>query len=486
MRKMKIVLLNGPATKKFARTGRWQATSRGASLWYPIWLAYSTSVLEEQGFEVRLIDAPAYDYSLEDTIREISSFSPQLCIIDTSTASITHDYETAKHIKTNISSAIKICCVGPHTSALPDKVIMNEYVDFVAIGEYDYTIKELAQRLSKDISDNCEGIEGLWAKANGKIIKNALRPLIKNLDELPFASKSLFKHLDIRKYCLDFTLHPYMNIMTSRGCPAKCTYCLWPQTLSGGKYRERSLSHVFEEIDYVIKCQPKIKEIFFDDDTFTVKHERIMEFCEKYIAKKYNVPFSVNARANITDENLLRLMKKAGLRCLVVGFESGNQEILNVIKKGIKLKEMEEFAKLCSKVGIQVHGDFVIGLPGETHETIRNTIEFAKRIPLSTFQLSIAQPLPGTELYKWLDDNDYLITRDFSQWIDKNGMQKCVINYPNLTGKDIEKAVYDAIREYYLSIPFFANALKQIISNPLEFKRYLKGGTKFITFLFKH
>lgn len=483
---MRVVLLNGPCTRKFARTGRWQATSRGASLWYPIWLAYCASILENEGSEVRLIDAPAYDYTRADTIREIKSFSPSLCIIDTSTASITYDFETAKHIKTLLSPDIKICFVGPHASALPENIVINEFVDFVAIGEYDYTVRELAQRLAKDVNESCRGIAGLWAKENGSIVKNPLRPLIKNLDELPFASRSLFKHLDIRKYELDFTLHPYMDIMTSRGCPSKCIYCLWPQTLSGGKYRERGLKHVFQEIDFVLTCRPKIREFFFDDDTFTVRHERVKQFCEMYIAKKYNIPFSINARADVTDEGILRLLKKAGLRCLVVGFESGNQEILGAIKKGITLEEMEEFAGLCSKIGIQVHGDFVIGLPGETHETIEKTIRFAQKLSLSTFQLSIAQPLPGTAFYHWLERNNYLVTRDFSQWIDKDGMQRCIISYPDLSKEEIELAVYDSIKKYYLSLPFFKTALKQILSNPLEFRRYLKGGLRLTRFLHKH
>jgi anaerobic magnesium-protoporphyrin IX monomethyl ester cyclase len=482
---MKVVLLNGPCTKKFARTGRWQATSRGASLWYPIWLASCTSILEEAGFETRLIDAPAYDYSLDKTISEIKSFSPQLCVIDTSTSSIIHDYETARQIKKRLSGPVRICFVGPHASALPEEVIRSESVDFVTIDEYDYTVRELVQRLARDLDDRGEGIAGLWSGIDRQIIRNPKRPLIENLDELPFASKSLFKHLDIFRYGLDFALHPYMNIMTSRGCPYKCIYCLWPQTLSRGKYRERSLGHVFQEIDFVLKCKPKIREFFFDDDTFTVKAERVKEFCGRYVRAKINLPFSVNARANITDEGLLRLLKRAGLRCFVVGFESGNQDILDRIKKDTKLEEMEEFAKLCHKIGIQVHGDFVIGLPGENHDTIANTAAFARKLSLSTFQLSIAMPLPGTEFYNWLDKNNYLSTRNFADWIDEYGMQKCVMNYPDLNKTDIEQSIYDAIKKYYFSRYFFTTALRHIISNPLELRRYFSGGRRLIKYLYQ-
>src|SRR3989338_3364321 len=137
---IKIVLLNGPCTRNFARTGRWQAPSRGASLWYPIWLAACAAVLEEAGFITKLIDAPAYDYSLEQTLSEIKEFAPGLCIIDTSTSSIAYDLKAAKQIKEKVSKSIKICLVGPHASALPEEVIAQEQVDFVAINEYDYTI----------------------------------------------------------------------------------------------------------------------------------------------------------------------------------------------------------------------------------------------------------------------------------------------------------------------------------------------------------
>lgn len=481
---MKIVLLNGPCTRYFARTGRWQATSRGASLWYPMWLASCASVLEEAGFEVKLIDAPAYDYSLDETLKEVNSFLPKLCVIDTSTSSITYDFETAMQIKTRISDSIKICFVGPHASAVPDKVITSDFVDFVAIDEYDYTIRELARRLDKNINDTAEGTLGLWSKVGGTIIKNPKRPLIDNLDELPFASKSLLKYLDIRKYGLDFTLHPYMNIMTSRGCPYKCIYCLWPQTLSRGKCRERSLSHVFKEIDFVLQQRPKIREIFFDDDTFTVRAERVGEFCKKYAKAGYGIPFSVNARPDITDGRLLRLLKDTGLRCLVAGFESGNQEILDRIKKDIKLEEMEEFARLCHKIGIQVHGDFVIGLPGENRQTIKNTVQFAKKLYLSTFQLSIAMPLPGTEFYRWLDENNYLLSSDFSDWIDEKGMQRCIINYSELSNRQIEQTVYDSIKEYYFSRHFLLTAFRQIVSNPFELKRYIRGGRRFFQFIY--
>lgn len=482
---VRIVLLNGPCTKNFARTGRWQATSRGASLWYPIWLASCAAVLEKAGFDIKLIDAPAYGYSIDQTLNEIRRFSPQMCVIDTSTASIIYDLETAKQIKGKIARTVKICLVGPHASALPEGVIAHEQVDFVTIDEYDYTIRELAERLGKNLDDDGEGIAGLWSKRDGRIVKNERRPLIENLDELPFASKVVFEQLDIRRYGLDFALHPYMNIMTSRGCPCKCTYCLWPQTLTRGRYRERSLGHVFGEIDYVLRQCPKIREIFFDDDTFSIRAERVKEFCQRYLKAGYRIPFSINARPTITEEKLLVLLKQAGLRCFVVGFESGNQGILDAVKKSTNLNDMKEFARLCRKLGIQVHGDFIFGLPGENWETVRQTLAFAKTLGLSTFQLSIAMPLPGTEFYRWLDQHGYLTSHDFRDWLNEHGGQKCVISYPNFTKIEIEQAVASSIKNYYFSWQFVGSALKQITANPFEIRRYLAGGGRLLRWIFQ-
>ena len=457
---MKILLLNGPCTPNFSRTGRWAATSRGASFWYPYWLASCCVVLEEAGHECKLIDAPVYGYSLKKVLEEISAFSTDLCVIDTATSSIKYDLETAKAIK-NYRSSIKTCLVGPHASACAKELAELDYIDHVIKGEYDYAVRDIAAGLMASIF-SCS--------------------LIKDLDELPFASKAIFKHLDINKYQLDFCLHPYMTIMTSRGCPHKCTFCLWPQTLTGGKYRERSLDHVFRELNYIALNHREVKEIFFDDDTFTVNRDRVFDFCHYYIVYRYPFPFSINTRADV-DYLTLKELKRAGLRCAVVGFESGNQHILDNVKKNITLERMRTFDRHCHELGIQVHGDFVIGLPGETKQTIANTVKFAKDLHLSTFQLSLAVPLPGTEFYNYLDKNDYLTTRDFSDWIDSKGAQRCVIDYPNLSHIAMEKAIPKALKEYYLSPQFLINALKQVVKDPRELRRYLKGGIRFYDYL---
>lgn len=482
---MNIFLLNGPCTKRFARTGRWQASPRGSSLWYPIWLGYATGVLERDGHHAVLVDAPALDLTVKDVIGKVKTFSPDLCIIDTSTASITYDMQTAEQIKKALPIT-KICLVGPHASACTEEVLQNPYIDFAFRGEYDYTVRDLAKALADKKDFDPSSVLGMSYRNGGRIVSNPVRPLIDNLDEIPFASDVFLRHLNINRYSLDFTLHPYISIMTSRGCPSKCTFCLWPQTLARGKYRLRSLDNVFAELDQLINQAPKIREIFFDDDTFTVKEDRIREFCERYSKGRYPFLFSVNSKPNFTREPLIRRLKEVGLRCFVAGFESGNQEILDRVKKGVRLDEALEFAQICKRVGIQLHGDFVIGLPGETLQTIDATVQFAKKLNLSTFQISIAMPLPGTEFYNWLKEKGYLTKTDYREWISENGMQQCVIEYPELSGNAIVKAVNKAIRRYYFSGSFWWTMAKQILRNPSELKRYLLGAKRFVSFVFKN
>ncbi|HOY67177.1 MAG TPA: radical SAM protein [Candidatus Ozemobacteraceae bacterium] len=477
-RKMRILFLNGPCARKFARTGRWQATARGASLWYPIWLAHAAALARARGFEIRLWDAPAAGWDLGETLRRAREWKPDLAVIDTSTASIHADLETARGLKEILGSTGVVCLVGPHASAVPEDVAGRPGVDAVAIGEYDVTVCELAERLRAGVPEPGR-VPGLLWNSGGYIISNIQRPLIPDLDLLPFASDILLEQLDPAWYGLDFCLHPYMTIMTARGCPSHCTFCLWPQTLTRGTYRVRSLDHVFAEIERVLARRPRIRELFFDDDTFTVNPARLEEFADRYHALPHRVPFSVNARAVPLPENVFRKLVRAGLRCVVVGFESGNQAILDAVRKGTRLEEMVRFAEQCDALGVQVHGDFVLGLPGETPATIEQTVRFATRLPLSTFQLAIAHPLPGTAFFDWLNHNGYLITRDFSQWIDSDGNQQAVIRYPGLGPGEMKTAVATSLRDYYLSPAFLARACRNVLRQPGELRRYVRGGLRF-------
>lgn len=480
---MNILMLNAPFTPRFGRGGRWQASPRGNSLWYPIWLGYATGTLEKEGHQVRLIDAPADNISLTDLEKYTEASKPELIVLDTSTGSIFSDVHVAESLKKNNPRA-NICLVGPHATAVPDEVFeISSQIDFIARGEYEYTLRDLARCIEN--KGNLDDVLGISYQKDGTVIHNQPRPFIQDLDSLPFVSKVIKKHLNIRNYSLDFVLYPYTDIMTGRGCPFKCSFCLWPKTITGNRYRMRSLDNVFEEINYILREMPSINEISIDDDTFTIDKRKVTEFCERILKNNYKFSWSANCRPNVDDLDLLKLMKRAGCRVFAVGFESGSQKILNNIQKGIRVEEMKLFSRLCKKAGIQIHGDFVIGLPGETKETVRQTIELAKEIHPDTFQLTVAVPFPGTEFYRWLKENKYLVTENYNDWLDAKGSQNCVISYPELSREEIIKSVRRGILEYHLRAKFLRSAIIKIIKDSREFTKFYLAGKKFVKFIFE-
>lgn len=473
---MKVLTLNPPFTKSFCRGSRWQASPRGVSLWPPIWLAYATGVLEQEN-EVKLIDGPARKKSLEELKQEILNFNPELIAIYTSTASINNDIAAAETLKGWLPKT-KICMTGPHVSVLPEWTLKkSKSIDYVARKEFDQTLKELAK------GEDTKKIKGLSYWSCGRIVHNKDREYISNLDEIPFVSKVFKKHLNYKDYKIDFLLYPFVDIYTGRGCFYRCTFCAWPQTLMGRNYRTRNIDNIIEEIKYIKNEFPDAKEILFDDDTFTTNRNRVKELCERFIKEKLNITWTVNVRPDILDLDLLKLMKKAGCRSFVVGYESGSQEILNNIRKGTRIDNMIKFTELCKKAGIKIHGDFIVGLPGESWETVNKTLEFAKKLNLTTIQCSIAHPLPGTEFYNWLKEKNYLLTEDFSEWVDENGQQKCIIKYPNMGEKEFQKAVYTILSKYYLRPKYFLNAIITIIKEPREFMKYYYDGKKFLKYI---
>ena len=228
---------------------------------------------------------------------------------------------------------------------------------------------------------------------------------IENLDELPWVTKVYKRDLDVTNYNVPFLLNPFISLYTSRGCPAMCTFCLWPQTHSGHRWRLRSSDDIAAEVKYAIKELPEVKEIFFDDDTFNYRKERTIELCTKL--KPLNFTWSCTSRVT-TDYDTLKAMKEAGCRLLIVGYESGDPQILKNIKKGATIDMAERFTANCKKLGLLIHGDFIVGLPGESRESIRKTIDFAKKLDNETIQVSIAHPYPGTEFYDYAKKNDLI------------------------------------------------------------------------------
>ena len=479
---MKIYLLNPPFRANFNRPGRWQGgVGRGGTLDYPKWLAYATGLLEKM-FDVRLVDAPARKMDEKEVIKDIKKFKPDVIVVDSNFSSLSNDINVAASLKEHTGA--KTVLVGPPASQFPEIILQNDGIDIVARFEYDFTLKEIAEALEE--GNGFMGIKGISYKENGKIIHNPNREFTtsEDLDKMPFVSRVYKKHLNIKDYFLGQSLYPEVQIFTGRGCPHKCTFCSWPVTLMGRKYRARSAENIADEFEYVQDELPEVKEIFIEDDTFTINKKLVREVCEEIKRRKIDVTWSCNARADM-DYETMKNMKEAGCRLLIVGYESGSDEILKNIKKGVNTDQMNNFTNDAKKARLMIHGDFIFGLPGETKETANKTVKFIKELRPNILQVAVATPIPGTEFYEWAKINGFLLVENLEESIDMNGYQKCIVSYPEFTKEDIENYVDKALKEYYLSPSYISIAMKNILrKNGLhELKGMLMSARMFVKYV---
>ena len=458
---MRIYMLNPPYLAHFGRGARWQDTGRGGTLYYPIWLSYAVAVVEQE-HETKLVDAPAWNWGREDVIEDVKKFKPDLIVMDSSFPSLNNDIDVAGFIKQNYDKDIKIILVGPPASQFPEEILRNKGIDIVARWEYDFTLKEITSVLEED--GNLRDIKGISYKENEKIIHNPNRSFTdsEDLDKIPFVSKVYKKYLNVKDYFLGQSLYPEIQIFTGRGCPNQCTFCAWPQTLMGKKYRVRSIENVADEFEWIQNNLPEVKEIFIEDDTFTINKKRIREFSGEIKRRDLDITWACNARATL-DYETMKEMKKANCRLLIVGYESGSDEILKNIKKGITLGQIKQFAKEARKAGLLVHGDFIIGLPGETKETTELTRKLIKETKPDILQVSVASPFPGTEFYDWCREKGYLLTDDPNEYLDEQGHQKAIISYPELTNEEMVKEVDKILKGYYVSVSYVPLAMRQVL-----------------------
>ncbi|MBI2819360.1 MAG: hopanoid biosynthesis associated radical SAM protein HpnJ, partial [Acidobacteria bacterium] len=430
---MKTLLLNPPSFENFdgGASSRWPATREIRSFWYPVWLAYPAGMIPDS----KLVDAPPHDITVEQTIEMARDY--EFLVLFTSTPGFGSDIHLAAMMK-DVNPKLKIAFVGPHVTTLPEESLRaSNAIDFVCRKEFDYSVTEFAA------GKPLEQIGGISYRRNGSVVHNPDRDQIQDLDSLPFAVDIYKRDLDITRYNVPFLLHPFLSFYTERGCPALCTFCLWPQTLSGHPWRVRSADNVAEEVKRALAYYPNLKEIFFDDDTFNIRAARVKELCAKL--KPLNFTWSCTSRVTVKYETL-KAMKDAGCRLLIVGFESGDPQILKNIKKGATVEQALEFRKNCKKLGLVIHGDFIIGLPGETPETIRRTIDFAKKLDCETIQVSIAHPYPGTEFYDQVVKRGQLTAAAMT---DEQGHQLPNIAYTSLSSTDMLEAVEQFYGEYY-------------------------------------
>jgi len=467
---MKTLFLQPPSFGGFdgGAGSRYQAKREIKSFWYPTWLAQPAALVPGS----KLIDAPPANIGLEPVLDAAKQH--ELCVIHTSTPSFASDVKVAQAMK-DVNPALKIGFVGAKVAVQPaESLQQGAPIDFVARNEFDFTCFEVAE--GRDFA----AIDGIsYRDANGLVVHNKDRAILQDMDQLPFVSDVYKRDLRIEDYFIGYLMHPYVSIYTGRGCKSRCTFCLWPQTVGGHTYRVRSPGHVAEEVRSIQKNFPQVREIFFDDDTFTDNLPRAEAIALEL--GKLGVTWSCNAKANVPRATL-KVLKDNGLRLLLVGYESGNQQILHNIKKGMRIETARQFTKDCHELGVKIHGTFILGLPGETKETIQETIRFATEINPHTLQVSLAAPYPGTFLYDQAVENGWL-DAEHAELIDERGVQIAPLHYPHLSHTEIFTSVEEFYKRFYFRAPKIASIVGEMVRSPQMMKRRLREGVEFFQFL---
>ena len=447
---MRTLFLNPPSFEGFdgGASSRWPASREIESYWYPVWLTYPAGLIPNS----KVVDAPPHKISIEQTVEMGKDFD--LLVLFTSTPGFSVDIKISEMMK-DVNPRLKVAFVGPPVTVEPEKAFKeSKAIDFIVRKEFDHQIANYAK--GTPLAE-LPGVS--YRDDSGAIQHNPDGPVIENLDELPWASKIYKRDLDFKRYNVPFLLNPFISFYTSRGCPAQCTFCLWPQTHSGHRWRLRSVDDIVNECRWALENFPGLKEIFFDDDTFNYKKDRTIALCKEL--KKLNFTWSCTSRVT-TDYDTLKAMREAGCRLMIVGYESGDPQILKNIKKGATVDMAERYTRDAHKLGLTIHGDFIVGLPGESRESLRKTIDFAKKLNCETIQVSIAHPYPGTEFYDYVKKNN-LITID--SMTDESGHQLPNIIYPGLNRGELVGWVETFYDEYYFRPKAAWRVVKKAIIN---------------------
>jgi hopanoid biosynthesis associated radical SAM protein HpnJ len=467
---MRTLFLHPPSFDGFdgGAGSRYQARREIKSFWFPTWLAQPAALVPDS----RLIDAPPARINLDTVLSQANDF--ELAILHTSTPSFASDVKVAEALK-DVNPRLKIGFVGAKVAVESEQSLgASTALDFVAREEFDFTLKEVAQ--GRKFAE----IDGLsYRDGTGAIVRNRPRAVLEDMDQLPFVTEVYKRDLHVEDYFIGYLKHPYVSIYTGRGCKSRCTFCLWPQTVGGHRYRTRSVEHVIEEIRLAKSYFPQVKEFFFDDDTFTDDLPRAEAIAREL--GKLGVTWSCNAKANVPRATL-EVLRDNGLRLLLVGYESGNQQILYNIKKGMRIDVARRFTKDCHELGLTIHGTFILGLPGETKDTIEETINFAADINPHTIQVSLAAPYPGTELYRQAVHEGWLDTAH-AELIDDSGVQIAPLHYPHLSHTEIFESLEVFYKRFYFRRKKIASLVAEMLRSPQMMRRRLREGVEFFQFL---
>ncbi|MGB0019892.1 MAG: radical SAM protein [Candidatus Sulfotelmatobacter sp.] len=480
---MRVLFLNPPFHPRFSREQRSPAVTKSGTLYYPKWLAHAAGVAIKNGHDVDLVDAPAAACTVQGVIDRIRAKNIEAVVCDTSTPSILNDVSVIESLVA-AQPSLHVLLVGRHVSSLPKETLaMSSALESVAVREYEYTVRDWLE--AKACGADLSTVEGLvWRRgATGEIISNKQREAIQNLDELPFVSEVYKRFLHTPDYFYGHSLWPLVVFDTSRGCPYHCSFCVYPQTFSGHKMRYRSVANVADEFDFVSREMPEIKTVMLEDDTFIISKPRTLELANELIRRGNKVPFDANCRADIGAEGeLLSTLHKAGARLFCVGFESGDVEVINGMKKNNDDRrdakyheEAHRFVRRCRESGIMVHGCFMVGNLNETPASMEKTLSFAKKLQPDTAQFFPIMVYPGTTAYEEAKKRDYIQIEDWGAWLTKDGLHNSVVTLPNITHEQLVSFCDRARRSFYLSPSYLLYKLKQSLKDRRELQRNLKG-----------
>lgn len=443
---MKVLLLNGPDDHKdtvMVRSGDRFPRRIPRKLFketvvhvYPIFLAYTASVLRENGITPLFLDAIIEDLTLEETVERIKGMSPDMLVVDTSTPTINIDLRTTERVKEGLG--IPTVLVDTHATTFHQQLINEPYVDFIVRGEFEIAVGEIATYL-RDGKDP-RGILGITFNRDGQVVITPERPLLKDLDTLPYPDRELIPQSNYRQ---ELTIRePYFQMLGGRGCPFRCSFCLWPHVMWRHKVRLRRPDKVVDEIEFLQK-KYGAREIYLYDDTVNVSIKRVEALCNAILERGIDISWTPTFRADSCSPEMYRLMRKAGCRNVVLGVETGSQWLLDeVIHKELTLDQVRNSVRWAREAGIAVHCTFMIGFPGETKETLKQTSEFIKEIEPDTVQVSLATPYPGTPLYEQVKH----LNRDWEDFDGVMGESFC-----DFSAEELHNAMHRIYLDYYLS-----------------------------------
>jgi len=407
---------------------------------FPFFLAYGAAVLEEDGFDVLLVDAIAENQTEEWFVERVEDFRPTLIVLEVSTISIETDLGVVQAIRDIMGDEVKLALCGLHSLMYsPEFLADNPQVDFVMVGEYELTLLELARSLKAgEVGGPLKGL--LHRTAEGKIVVGRRRPVVSNLDSLPWPARH---HLPMHSYHDEpgNIPRPSVQMWASRGCPFKCNFCAWPQIMYGGnRYRTRNPTDVVDEMEWLVR-EWTFRSVYFDDDTFNVGKKRLMRLCWEIRNRQLDVPWAAMARADLMDEKLLDELSSAGMAAVKYGVESASQALVDGCGKALDLEKARRGIELTEKFGIKYHLTFMFGLPGETRESARRTIDMALGFNADSAQFTIATPFPGSSFFKQMKQEGRLLEEEFACF---DGYHRAVIRTDGLSSRELEQIVDDA------------------------------------------